>query len=130
MEKLLIGGLQVAANEGIALRRSLPLGYSTFMGVVHADEDDVRRKLFYETTAQLIQSVVDHVPIDAAADQMALEFFKDRLPPVLSPTQQRDSSVESDASLTLDTRVRLVRAGAARMVVEDDVAAVVSMLPS
>jgi len=53
----------------------------------HADEDgeeggeDPRRAEFTQHCAELIESVMHHMPLDGVADQFAVQFLQQRMPP-------------------------------------------------
>lgn len=59
-----------------------PNDYMSYMGVVHSDvEEDPRRQAFQLKMVELASSIVNNLPMDAVADQMAKGLCKQRLPP-------------------------------------------------
>lgn len=112
--------LQLASDECLGLRRSLPFDMSHYMGLVHegsdSASDSAQRACFSNTARQLLQQVVEHMPLDAAADRLSVQFIQQRLPPygLEGETDRADLEVSSDS------KVRLVRPGIATMTVEED----------
>lgn len=66
----------------------------------------------------MVQRVLEFLPLDGAADQLAAQFLQQRLPPSTRPVGG------ADAPLTWSSRVLLQKPGLARLVVEDDAAVV------
>ncbi|CAN0196904.1 unnamed protein product [Pylaiella littoralis] len=115
----------IQANQG--MRSGLPRDYLEYMGVVHSDEEDRRRDLFKAKMRKKLGLIVEEALelLDAAADQMGKRFISDRLPPVLEESEEASSVVEKgEGMITPLTKLRLVRRGCARLLLEDGVAVV------
>jgi len=108
--------LQLAADECIGLRRSLPFDMSQYMGLIHEEEESAQRNNFTTTAQQMLQQVSKHMPLDAAADRMSVQFVQQRLPPYgLHRREERPDLEVSESS-----KITLVRPGIAAMTIEDD----------
>ncbi|XP_062324450.1 ribosomal oxygenase 1 [Osmerus eperlanus] len=125
--KVVPAALEMAMEEDVEFRRGLPLDYLTFMGVQNSDKDDPRRTQFLSHIDRLIKKLSTYAPVDAAVDQKAIHFFHDCLPPMLTP-EEHETSVHGAPTRWQDgeakdvgrhirsqTRVRLIRAGCARL---------------
>jgi len=131
LELMLPQALAAAAADPATadLRRSLPSDYLDFMGAAHSDrgdEEDPRRAVFRAAIQRHLHRVVDEATdiLDAAADQMAKRWISDRLPPVLTPSEEAGSAEggPSEHRIGPTTQLRLLRRGVARLVVEDGMA--------
>jgi hypothetical protein len=69
----------------------------------------------------MIECVMKYLPLDAAADQMAITFIQKRLPPFLPKTTTK-------GDLNIHSVVKMVLPSAARLVIEDDAACIFSPL--
>ena len=133
VELALHGALEEAAAEQLALRRSLPRDFLSFMGVQHAggggDDGEAenggdsgrQRAAFERQLTALVADVVRRLPADAACDQMGRRLMHDRLPPALAPADA-PRHLRRPERLTLDCRIRLLSRHAARLAVEEGVA--------
>ena len=108
--------LQLASDESIGLRRSLPFDMSNYMGLVHEGSESAQRKQFNGTAQQLLQQVIKQMPLDAAADRLSAQFIQQRLPP--HGLDKKED--QADLEVTTDSKVSLVRPGIATMTVEED----------
>ena len=129
VELALHGALEEAAAEQLALRRSLPRDFLSFMGVQHAggggDDGEAdnggdggrQRAAFERQLTALVADVVHGLPADAACDQMGRRATTGCRPRSRPPTRRATCRPER---LTLDCRIRLSRA--ARLAVEEGVA--------
>lgn len=108
--------LQLAGDECIELRRSLPLDMSQYMGLIHEEEESAQRNHFTTTAQQMLQQVTRHMPLDAAADRMSVQFVQQRLPPY--GLHRRDE--RPDLEVSESSKITLVRPGIAAMTIEDD----------
>ena len=118
--------LQLASEESIELRRSLPHKYERYMGVMHADSrSNGQRERFMDRFMELLTDMVDEdtLPFDAAADQLQTEFLAGRVPPALTDAVAKRTAkvllAGKDAKakrklIKLTTCVRLVQEGVAR----------------
>lgn len=108
--------LQLASDECIGLRKSLPFDMSQYMGLVHEGQDSAQRDGFQATAQQLLRQVVEQMPLDAAADRMSVQFVQQRLPPYGLDRQEERPDLEVSSSST----ICLVRPGIAAMTIEED----------
>jgi lysine-specific demethylase/histidyl-hydroxylase NO66 len=131
IEKALPGAIAAAFEEDRAFREGLPRDYLQHVGVVHSDQTSVQRSEFKEKMRLLMTKLIDHMPIDAAADQMAKGFVHDALPPVLTPAVKDRSihgagerweggHVVDRVELDPDTEIRLISATILRIIMEED----------
>nr|CAD7452629.1 unnamed protein product [Timema tahoe] len=132
LEKLIPAALKIAMEEDVSFRQGLPVGYLNYMGVVNTKRDLPQRQQFLTKARTLFDKLFEYAPVDAAADQMGKQFMHDALPPVLTP-EEKQSSVFGDGlrmisegkvvnrvEIEPDTKVKLVRAQALRLVTEGD----------
>ncbi|XP_032441462.1 ribosomal oxygenase 1 isoform X1 [Xiphophorus hellerii] len=127
LQKVIPAALEVAMEEDVEFRRGLPLNYLTYMGVQNSDKVDPRREIFLSRVEKLIKKLPNFAPVDAAIDQKAKEFFHDCLPPVLTPDELATSVQGAPARwengkvknvgvhITTQTKIKLLRAGCARL---------------
>ena len=108
--------LQLASDECIGLRKSLPFDMSQYMGLVHEGQDLAQRDRFHATAQQLLRQVVEQMPLDAAADRMSVQFVQQRLPPYGVGGQEERPNLEVSSS----SSICLVHPGIAAMTIEDD----------
>eukprot|EP01113_Clastostelium_recurvatum_P045277 TRINITY_DN7762_c0_g1_i1.p1 TRINITY_DN7762_c0_g1~~TRINITY_DN7762_c0_g1_i1.p1 ORF type:complete len:503 (-),score=165.32 TRINITY_DN7762_c0_g1_i1:21-1529(-) len=122
LERAIPRALQIAMEEDVEFRKGLPRSYMEYMGVMHSDQDlDPRRKAFLEHFAMLWDKLTQYMPHDAAADQMAVKYIHDALPPALSDKEIEATVVGGEfPKFTKETSVRLIRALACRSVMEAD----------
>ncbi|XP_069017829.1 ribosomal oxygenase 1 isoform X2 [Embiotoca jacksoni] len=127
LQRVVPAALEIAMEEDVEFRKGLPLDYLTYMGVQNSDKDDPRRPKFFSQIESLMMKLTNYAPVDAAVDQKARDFLHDCLPPMLTP-DELVSSVQGapvrwecgqvknmNVNITTQTRVRLLRAGCARL---------------
>ncbi|XP_037607325.1 ribosomal oxygenase 1 [Sebastes umbrosus] len=127
LHKVVPAALEIAMEEDVEFRQGLPLDYLTYMGVQNSDEDDPRRTKFFSRIESLMKKLTTYAPVDAAVDQKARSFLHDCLPPMLTPEElassvqgasarwERGQVMDAGAQITTQTRVRVLRAGCARL---------------
>ncbi|XP_068198909.1 ribosomal oxygenase 1 isoform X2 [Antennarius striatus] len=127
LQKVVPAAMEIAMEEDVEFRRGLPLDYLTYMGVQNSDKDDPRRKKFFSQIECLMTKLANYAPVDAAVDQKARDFLHDCLPPLLTseelassvkgaPTRwEQGRATDVGSQITTQTRVRLLRAGFARL---------------
>lgn len=133
LQKLLPTAIKIAMEEDIEFRKSLPRDYLSYMGVVHSETHSEGRQNFISHVDKLMRRLIAHVPVDAACDQMGKKFMHDTLPPVITKEEKSRSigeqgehwcplrqTVISRVELEPDTKLKLIRAGVIRLVMEDD----------
>ena len=126
--------LELASEDHLLLRETLPRGYADYMGVSHSDDhENPHRTAFIEKILECMNLVSQSIPWDSAADQLAVKFLQSRLP---LPSHGHDEASSKASSLKAtqketisgDSKVALVAPGIARLVVEEDSAVVYHML--
>lgn len=123
LELALPRALEITIEEEVEARQSLPPGYLDYMGVVHADDEaNPARQAFLERVESLVRRVIENLPIDAAADQLASRFIRQRLPIARPESKGKQPTVRPES------RLRLAEKDVARMIVEEDTALVVHAL--
>uniref|UniRef100_A0AAQ4R4P6 Bifunctional lysine-specific demethylase and histidyl-hydroxylase n=1 Tax=Gasterosteus aculeatus aculeatus TaxID=481459 RepID=A0AAQ4R4P6_GASAC len=127
LQKVVPVALEIAMEEDVEFRKGLPLDYLTYMGVQNSDKADPRRTQFLSQIQRLMKKLATYSPVDAAVDQKARDFFHDCLPPMLTPEELSSSVqgasarwehgqvVDVGSQITAQTRVRVLRAGCARL---------------
>ncbi|XP_044025410.1 ribosomal oxygenase 1 [Siniperca chuatsi] len=127
LQKVVPAALEIAMEEDVEFRQGLPLDYLTYMGVQNSDKDDPRRTKFFSRIESLMKKLTNYAPVDAAVDQKARDFLHDCLPPMLTPEELASSVkgaparwehgqvVDVGVHITTQTRVRVLRAGCARL---------------
>ncbi|RLN86358.1 hypothetical protein BBJ28_00004568 [Nothophytophthora sp. Chile5] len=128
LEVLMPQALAGAINSNVDLRRSLPRDYLDYMGVINSDrEGDSERQAFTNKLKGALKVVLGEAMdmLDAAADQMAKNFLVDRLPPPLEDEEENCTSDNSPLQkITVNTQLKLIRHGIARLVIEEGKAVV------
>ncbi|PRW56353.1 cupin 4 isoform A [Chlorella sorokiniana] len=143
LEAALPQALREAAQASRELRRALPRDFFEYMGIMHAkdgqpgeeedeeeeDEEaagDERRAEFTRQCADLVETVMHHMPLDEVADQMAVQFLQQRLPP---PTRKGAATAAApkgadeaggSGALSKAALVGLVQPGIARLVIDEE----------
>lgn len=119
--------LELASEDHIILRESLPRGYADYMGVAHSDEhDNPQRAAFIGKLMECMASVSQSIPWDSAADQLSVKFLQARLP--LPGQEASEPPVKSNRKISGKSKVRLVAPDVARLVLEGDAVVVYHML--
>jgi len=132
LEVALPRALELASAECCELRTAPPRDHFDYMGVVHSDKDDPARGGFQMRVMELCSLVLEHLPMDAVADQMAKRMLSQRLPPpplsdALSGTP-RLTGAAAAAAVTDASRVKLAYPACARLCIEEENAAVYHMM--
>jgi len=133
MEKLLPGALAVASQEDMEFRKGLPRDFMLNMGVVHEDKSSQSRKKYIQHIKTLMKKMIDLAPLDAACDQLGKRLMQDALPPALELGEKmrtvagdgekwnaKKQSVVNRVEIDPETKIRLIRSTAVRLVQEDD----------
>lgn len=136
LKMVLPRALDVAMEEDVEFRRSLPRNYLSFMGLAFEDEEanDSKREEFLGKLKGLFNKMWKHAPFDAAADQMAKNYLESSLPPCLTKAEKALSifgqgevwnpnlkEVVELAEIEPDTMIRIIRRGSVRLLSEDKV---------
>ncbi|KAK7134014.1 hypothetical protein R3I94_015764 [Phoxinus phoxinus] len=130
--KLMPAALEIAMEDDVEFRKGLPLDYLQFMGVQNSEKEDPRRDKFIAHVQGLMKKLIQLAPVDASVDQKAKDFLHDCLPPLLNSEEKAGSVYGAPArwgggealnvtvELKSQTKIRLMRAGAARLCSDGD----------
>uniref|UniRef100_A0A1E1XC42 Bifunctional lysine-specific demethylase and histidyl-hydroxylase n=1 Tax=Amblyomma aureolatum TaxID=187763 RepID=A0A1E1XC42_9ACAR len=129
-EKMIPRAVQLAMEEDVEFRKSLPRGCFNYMGIANSEVASDAREAFLEKVGHLVRKLVNYCPVDAAVDQCGKAHLHEALPPLLSQEERRRSvhsgerwhcgQVVDAQELDPDTQVRLARRNAVRLVVEEE----------
>mmetsp|Transcript_14183 Transcript_14183/g.34567 ORF Transcript_14183/g.34567 Transcript_14183/m.34567 type:complete len:561 (+) Transcript_14183:164-1846(+) len=123
--------VELAADDSPEFRKSLPISFHDYMGVMHSDKKNLsgKRDKFKATVSALLKKLMDeeYLPLDAAADQVARDFTHGRVPPLgvkrkQKPQNQHKVEEQETPSITKTMRIALVAKGCARVMMEDEAA--------
>lgn len=123
LEGMLSQAIQQLGAEGSSITCALPHQYHNYLGVAHSEDDEnpYRNKLLKQLKSHLnnvVSSALDMA--DAAVDQQVKQFLIDRLPVPMTEEEEQLSSWRSpDIVIHPYTKLRLLRPGIARAIVED-----------
>ncbi|EFA02272.1 ribosomal oxygenase 1 [Tribolium castaneum] len=128
LEHILPKALKKAADSDVEFRKGLPLNYLKDFGLAAGSKN---RKFVTSKIKDLMNSLINYVDIDSAADQLGKKFMHDSMPPVLTKSEAERSSkadgpvlkdgvVKNRVEIDLDTRVRLLRYYCIRLVCEEN----------
>lgn len=131
MEILLPAALKQAIESDVRFREGLPLNIHQLFGSVHEEKDSEEKTKIRSHLKSLFNRVFDHGDIDNAVDQMSKKFQTDALPPYLSKHEKQrtafgekveivDGSVTLPFEITIDTKIRMLKANILRLVEEED----------
>eukprot|EP01052_Picozoa_sp_SAG31_P007354 SAG31_NODE_350_length_17241_cov_156.139715_12_plen_591_part_00 len=138
LQLLLPVALELSTETDVEFRRSLPADLREYMGVMNSEDDGVGDELqsheslrghmraqFMSKIRTLLERLVtsEHLPIDAAIDQMIRSNLRARLPPIF-PEQGMEQittpKAPADTTAIMDLTVRLVRHDVAHIAVEEN----------
>eukprot|EP00088_Acartia_fossae_P035081 TRINITY_DN3609_c0_g1_i10.p1 TRINITY_DN3609_c0_g1~~TRINITY_DN3609_c0_g1_i10.p1 ORF type:complete len:524 (-),score=84.78 TRINITY_DN3609_c0_g1_i10:327-1862(-) len=132
-EKLLPAALAVASQQDDEFREGLPRDYLQNLGAVHSENQSKSRTEFMKKAERMMGKLFSYAPVDACVDQLGKKLMHDVLPPALELHEKartvagdgerwnaKNKCVVNRVEFDPDTRVRLVRSTAARLVQEDD----------
>ena len=130
LESLVPAALKRAIDSDVRFREGLPLNFHQTMGLVFSENDSTERNELRAKVKSLFDKIFDHASVDDAADQMGKKFQTDALPPYISKEEKqrtvfgekvviKDGEVSCPFKLTLDTKVKLLKANILRLVDEE-----------
>ncbi|XP_071963683.1 ribosomal oxygenase 1-like [Antedon mediterranea] len=132
LEKMMPQILKIAFAQDPEFRKSLPRDYTQYMGVANSDSTDPHRIQFLQTIGRLMSKLTTYAPVDSAADQMAVKYLHDSLPPVINKHEKQLSVFGAGASwrngrvvddqdiFSMSTKIKLIRKTCLRLVMEED----------
>lgn len=117
----IVSAISSVAEDELDLRRTLPRGFLSSMGVSRAHSTPSKtqpsRLAFQSLFQRAFDKLSSEYPADAAADLLSRRFFQERQPPPPSFLQDR---VAPPDHVQLQSTVRLRFRNAARLVLDDD----------
>ncbi|XP_055380472.1 bifunctional lysine-specific demethylase and histidyl-hydroxylase NO66 isoform X2 [Condylostylus longicornis] len=131
-EKLFPMILEEAIKKDIEIRRGLPLHIWNNMGTVYADTQSNEREEVLRHVRDCMKRAIAEIPIDNAVDQLAKKFQHEALPPEIKASEKcrtifgdknylnENGEVMSNIEITLQNRIRILRAHILRLVEEQD----------
>jgi len=133
LEKLLPAALTVASSRDKEFREGLPRNYLQHLGAVSGENESEERTSFLKKVEKLMGKLFKHAPVDGCVDQMGKKLMYDALPPCLELHEKartvhgdgekwnsKNKCVVNRVEFDPDTRVRLIRSTALRLVQEDE----------
>jgi len=133
LEKLLPAALAVASQQDVEFREGLPRDYLQHLGAVNSENESAQRTSFMNKVEKLMGKLFSHAPVDGAVDQLGKRLMHDVLPPALELHEKartvagdgekwnsKKEAVVNRVEIDPDTKVRLVRSTAVRLVQEDE----------
>ena len=125
LDQVMPAALQVCFEEVPSFRQSLPYDYASCLGAVHSEaEENPKRQALLDSAASMLQQVnrVASSLLDSGVDQLIKRFIGQRQPLLLTEEEEAISAAGfADARIMSYTRLRMLRPGIARCVVEDGV---------
>uniref|UniRef100_H2ZFB8 Bifunctional lysine-specific demethylase and histidyl-hydroxylase n=1 Tax=Ciona savignyi TaxID=51511 RepID=H2ZFB8_CIOSA len=129
LEKLLPATLQTAIADDIEFRKGLPLQYLSCLGLQNSDKNPEMRQHFFRKISDLFLRLARMADVDAVADERAINFLHDALPPYMTPDEKSRTIQGCDVTMAspgnpvqhicdIDekTRIRVLRKNAIRIV--------------
>lgn len=120
--------LDLAVEETLEMRHSLPLHFDHFMGLMHSEKEENEDRIEFINNFMkiLTEKVFSFIPFDPAADQLATEYIRLRLPPYPGlfsyqpPSKDKPNKTlnQKIEELSLTSEIRLISAQAAKLSVE------------
>ncbi|XP_023227777.1 ribosomal oxygenase 1-like [Centruroides sculpturatus] len=117
--------LEIAVEEDIEFRKSLPLDYAKYMGVSNADNDIEKHQAFEQKVKELTIRLTEYLPIDAAVDQKVKDFLHEALPPFIKSDDKLHSvhneQHENEVLIMPTSIIRIIHPTCIRLVVEETI---------
>lgn len=136
LTRLLPLAIKQATLTNIELRKTLPINYHKYVGSLYTGLNNNVQQEIMNKSIELIQSIITNqhnLPIDIAADHMALQFMNYRVPPCIDINNtysynnmlqhkkiKPDVEISQQNIIELHTRLRLTQPNIARLVVDDN----------
>jgi len=116
--------VDVVSKESSVARQGLPRSYQNYLGVPYSELEVIhpQREHFIQRASKQLTAIMNAslAMVDAGADQMAKKFLSERLPvPLTEEEEARTAAGASDARIFMYTRLRMLRPGIARVLIED-----------
>jgi lysine-specific demethylase/histidyl-hydroxylase NO66 len=124
VEKAVKRSLSQALSDDVEYRRSIPLDFTSHLGLAHAEKESDAKGRYQKRIRSLIKKLAtEYLDDDGVGDEVATEHLHGSVPPVLTPDEVAVSSKSrprSAGSLDLDNEIKLVRPGCARLVLDEE----------
>lgn len=131
LEQILPNAIKNAAAKDVEFRKGLPLNYLKHLGIVNQNDPSTKREFMVNKVKSLIESLVNYIDVDVGADNLGRKFMHDAMPPLYSNEEaERSSKFDGDflrngkvfnrIEIDLDTKIRLLRYYAIRLVKDGD----------
>jgi len=104
------------------MKQNLPRSLTNLMGVANSESEDPKRNKFTNLVKSLLNDVAKEAVdiLDAGSDQLLKSFIANRLPIPMSTLEEEKSALGApNARIFQYTKLRIVRPGVARAIVED-----------
>ncbi|KAJ8926428.1 hypothetical protein NQ314_021216 [Rhamnusium bicolor] len=130
LEHVLPEALKKAASDDVEFREGLPLNYLKHLGWVNKADQSNERSAVINKVNKLMQTLINYVDVDQAADKLGRKFMYDSMPPILSKREvmhtskydgdyMKDGKILNRVEIGMDTEIRLLRYHCLRLVLED-----------
>ncbi len=127
LQMIVPAAIDAVAEESVQARQGLHRTYQSFLGIANSETEDpyrlAHRGRFMQNASQLMSTIAKATLglIDVGSDQMAKKFIAERLPVPLSDAEETASAAGNrDARIFIYTRLRMLRPGIARLMIEGD----------
>ncbi|GAB6021439.1 hypothetical protein CHUAL_004045 [Chamberlinius hualienensis] len=131
LELLIPRALEIAVEEDVEFRQSVPRNFLGHLGVANSDLETDNRGKFMSKIQKLMTKLIQYAPVDAAADQMAKKNIHDFLPPVITKFEEQHSihgrgerchngSILDAFEMEPDSKIKLIRGNLLRLVMEEN----------
>lgn len=130
-EALMPAALKKAIDSDVRFREGVPLNIHQVMGQAFSENDSPERTEIRAKVKSLFDRIFDHANVDDAVDQLSKKYQVDALPPYISKDEKQrtvygekveieDGNINCPFEITMETKVRLLKANILRLVDEDD----------
>jgi lysine-specific demethylase/histidyl-hydroxylase NO66 len=121
LDLLVPEALELLKVKSRKMKQTLPISISNLMGVAASENEDPKRGKFINAVKSLLNEVVKEATdmLDAGSDQLLKSFISNRLPiPMSSSEEERSAQGAPNARIYQYTKLRIVRPGVARAIIE------------
>ena len=114
--------LELLKLKSRKMKQTLPISFTTLMGVAASEDEDPKRGNLTNIVKSLLNDVVKEAVdmLDAGSDQLLKSFIANRLPiPMSASEEERCALGAPNARIYQYTKLRIIRPGIARAIIED-----------
>lgn len=122
LDLLVPEALELLKVKSRKMKQTLPMSFANLMGVAASEDEDPKRGKLINVVKSLLNEVVREAVdmLDAGSDQLFKTFISNRLPIPMSSSEEERSAVGApNAHIYQYTKLRIVRPGIARAIIED-----------